>query len=77
MLGIFGCNFFLLSANFGTLDKVADDGEGSGKARAISVIACDYGGDGSGCFLRMERQGYVLCCDVACDAHPGAARILL
>ena len=39
MFGIFGCNFFLLSANYGTLDKVVDDGKGSKKARAISVIA--------------------------------------
>ena len=39
MFGIFGCNFFLLSANFGTLDKIVDDGNGSGKARAISIIA--------------------------------------
>ena len=39
MLGIFGCNFFLLSANFGTLDKIVDDGSGSGKARAYAVIA--------------------------------------
>ena len=39
MLGIFGCNFFLLSANYGTLDKIVDDGKGSRKARAISVIA--------------------------------------
>ena len=39
MLGIFGCNFFLLSANFGTLDKIVDDGSGSGKARAGAVIA--------------------------------------
>ena len=39
MLGIFGCNFFLLSANFGTLDKIVDDGKGSGKARAGAVIA--------------------------------------
>lgn len=39
MLGIFGCNFFLLSANFGTLDKIVDDGKGSGRARAVSVIA--------------------------------------
>ena len=39
MFGIFGCNFFLLSANFGTLDKIVDDGKGTGKARAISVIA--------------------------------------
>ena len=39
MFGIFGCNFFLLSANYGTLDKIVDDGKGSGKARAISIIA--------------------------------------
>ncbi len=39
MFGIFGCNFFLLSANFGTLDKIVDDGKGTKKARAISVIA--------------------------------------
>ena len=39
MFGIFGCNFFLLSANFGTLDKIVDDGKGSAKARAISIIA--------------------------------------
>ena len=39
MFGIFGCNFFLLSANFGTLDKIVDDGNSSGKARAISIIA--------------------------------------
>ena len=39
MFGIFGCNFFLLSANFGTLDRIVDDGKGSGKARAGAVIA--------------------------------------
>ena len=39
MLGIFGCSFFLFSANYGTLDKVVDDGEGSKKARADAVIA--------------------------------------
>ena len=39
MFGIFGCNFFLLSANFGTLDKIVDDGKGSSKARIISIIA--------------------------------------
>jgi hypothetical protein len=39
MFGIFGCNFFLLSANFGSLDKIVDDGKDSAKARAISVIA--------------------------------------
>ena len=39
MFGIFGCNFFLLSANFGTLDKIVDDGKGSGKARVYAVIA--------------------------------------
>ena len=39
MLGIFGCNFFLLSANFGTLDKIVDDGKGSGKARRFALAA--------------------------------------
>ncbi|MBQ0084068.1 MAG: hypothetical protein KBS52_04810, partial [Clostridiales bacterium] len=39
MFGIFGCNFFLLSANYGTLDKIVDDGRGTGRARAISIIA--------------------------------------
>ena len=39
MLGIFGCNFFLLSANFGTLDRIVDDGKGSGRMRAVPVIA--------------------------------------
>ena len=39
MLGIFGCNFFLMSANFGTLDKVVDDGKGSKKARTGAFIA--------------------------------------
>ena len=39
MLGIFGCNFFLLSANFGTLDKIVDDGKGSKKARMSASIA--------------------------------------
>lgn len=39
MLGIFGCNFFLLSANFGTLDRIVDDGSNTkGPARA-AVIA--------------------------------------
>ena len=37
--GIFGCNFFLLSANYGTLDKVVDDGKGSKTAKIIAVIA--------------------------------------
>ena len=39
MIGIFGCNFFLLSANLGTLDRIVDDGKGSGKARAGAVCA--------------------------------------
>lgn len=39
MLGIFGCNFFLLSANFGTLDRIVDDGKGFVKARVHAVIA--------------------------------------
>ena len=40
MLGIFGCNFFLLSANFGTLDKIVDDGKGTTrKARLAALIA--------------------------------------
>ena len=38
MFGIFGCNFFLLSANFGTLDKIVDDGS-SKAARLIAVLA--------------------------------------
>ena len=40
MLGIFGCNFFLLSANYGTLDKVVDDGGAENKpARRLALIA--------------------------------------
>ena len=39
MLGIFGCNFFLLSANFGTLDKIVDESKGFYKVRAVSIIA--------------------------------------
>lgn len=39
MFGIFGCNFFLLSANFGTLDKIVDESKGFNKVRAISIIA--------------------------------------
>ena len=40
MLGVFGCNFFLLSANYGTLDKVVDDGGAENKpARRLALIA--------------------------------------
>ena len=39
MFGIFGCNFFLFSANYGTLDKIVDDGKGSGRARAGAAAA--------------------------------------
>ena len=39
MLGVFGCNFFLLSANFGTLDRIVDDGKSSKKARAAALAA--------------------------------------
>ena len=40
MLGIFGCDFFLLSANYGTLDKVVDDGSVENKpARLLALIA--------------------------------------
>lgn len=39
VFGIFGCNFFLLSANYGTLDKIVDDGRGSEKAKLFAVIA--------------------------------------
>ena len=40
MLGILGCNCFLLSANYGTLDKVVDDGSKKNKmAKLIAGIA--------------------------------------
>ena len=40
MLGIFGCNFFLLSANYGTLDKVVDDGGAENfPARRLALLA--------------------------------------
>lgn len=39
MFGIFGCNFFLLSANYGTLDRIVDDGKKSKKIKTISVVA--------------------------------------
>ena len=40
MLGILGCNYFLLSANYGTLDKIVDDGSKKNKpARLIANIA--------------------------------------
>ncbi len=40
MLGIFGCNCFLLSSNYGTLDKVVDDGGAENKpARRLALIA--------------------------------------
>ena len=32
MFGFFGCNFFLLSANFGTLDRIVDDGSATNNA---------------------------------------------
>ena len=37
MLGILGCNYFLLSANYGTLDRVVDDG--SEKNRTAKLVA--------------------------------------
>lgn len=40
MLGILGCNYFLLSANYGTLDKVVDDGSKQNRtAKLLAVIA--------------------------------------
>ena len=39
MLGIFGCNLFLFSANYGTLDGVVDDGNGSRSARRLALLA--------------------------------------
>ena len=40
MLGILGCNYFLLSANYGTLDKIVDDGaKENHRARLLSNIA--------------------------------------
>ncbi len=40
MLGIFGCDSFLLSANFGTIDKIVDDGKTVKKSvKLISFIA--------------------------------------
>lgn len=39
MLGVFGCNFFLLSANYGTLDRIVDEGNNSRKARALAALA--------------------------------------
>lgn len=40
LLGLFGCLFFLLSANYGQLDGIVDDhAEGSGRARVIAFAA--------------------------------------
>ena len=40
MLGILGCNYFLLSANYGTLDKIVDDGAKENRfARIFALIA--------------------------------------
>ncbi len=39
MLGLFGCNFFLLSANYGQLDSIIDDGTGTGFAKKTAFIA--------------------------------------
>ena len=40
MFGVFGCNFFLLSANYGTLDKIVDDGSTPNRrAKLFSVAA--------------------------------------
>ena len=39
MLGIFGCNFFLLSANYGTLDRIVDDRSRSEKAGRGALVA--------------------------------------
>ena len=38
-LGILGCNIFLFSANFGTLDGIVDDGTGSRRARYFALLA--------------------------------------
>ena len=40
MLGILGCNCFLLSANYGTLDKIVDDGSKKNRpAKILAIIA--------------------------------------
>ena len=40
LLGVFGCFFFLLSANYGQLDGIVDDGDKANKkARALAWIA--------------------------------------
>ena len=39
MLGIFGRNFFLLSANYGTLDKVVDDGGTENRPARLYALA--------------------------------------
>ena len=40
MLGILGCNYFLLSANYGTLDRIVDDGAKENRlARLFAIIA--------------------------------------
>ena len=39
MLGIFGCNFFLLSANYGTLDRIVDEGRDIERVRLRAAIA--------------------------------------
>lgn len=40
LLGLFGCLFFLLSANYGQLDGIVDDrAEKSGRARALAFAA--------------------------------------
>ena len=39
MIGVFGCNFFLLSANYGQLDSIVDDGNSiNRKAKTIAWL---------------------------------------
>ena len=39
MIGTFGCNMFLLSANYDTVDKIIDDGSNSKKYNYLAYIA--------------------------------------
>ncbi|MBQ0084490.1 MAG: hypothetical protein KBS52_06995 [Clostridiales bacterium] len=39
MLGVFGCNLFLLSANLGAIDKIVTEGKTDKKIQLLSLIA--------------------------------------
>lgn len=76
MLGVFGCNLFLLSANLGAIDKIVTEGKPDKKIQLLSFLApIVTGGLAVATFFAWEKYDMlfaVVCAAVLLPAIPAS-----